>query len=53
MRLEKLDELDALIAGVLFVDSMNSQECYYWAPPDELPANQHCSDSVRTSSFRL
>ncbi|XP_045457040.1 pantothenate kinase 3 [Melitaea cinxia] len=36
MRLSKLDELDALIAGVLFVDSMNPQECYYWAPPDHL-----------------
>lgn len=34
MRLSKLDELDALIAGVLFVDSMNPQECYYWAPPE-------------------
>nr|XP_032525890.1 pantothenate kinase 3 [Danaus plexippus plexippus] len=33
MRLSKLDELDALIAGVLFVDAMNPQECYYWAPP--------------------
>ncbi|XP_045505703.1 pantothenate kinase 3 isoform X1 [Colias croceus] len=39
MRLSKLDELDALIAGVLFVDSMNPQECYYWAPPDGVNEN--------------
>ncbi|KAL0808418.1 hypothetical protein ABMA28_012885 [Loxostege sticticalis] len=39
MSLSKLDELDALIAGVLFVDAMNPQECYYWAPPDEHPAD--------------
>ncbi|XP_034838149.2 pantothenate kinase 3 isoform X1 [Maniola hyperantus] len=36
MNLSKLDELDALIAGVLFVDSMNPQECYYWAPPESI-----------------
>ncbi|XP_060809138.1 pantothenate kinase 3 isoform X5 [Amyelois transitella] len=35
MRLSKMDELDALIAGVLFVDQMYAQECYYWAPRDE------------------
>lgn len=42
MRLSKLDELDALIAGVLFVDSMNPQECYYWAPPENDSA---CKDT--------
>ncbi|XP_041968656.1 pantothenate kinase 3 isoform X2 [Aricia agestis] len=36
MRLSKVDELDALIAGVLYVDSMNPQECYYWAAPDDM-----------------
>nr|XP_049704146.1 pantothenate kinase 3 isoform X3 [Helicoverpa armigera] len=41
MRLSKMDELDALIAGVLFVDGMNSQECYYWAPPDEHAVHTH------------
>ncbi|KAM3956843.1 pantothenate kinase 3 fbl isoform 3-T3 [Aphomia sociella] len=45
MRLSKMDELDALIAGVLFSDSMNSHECYYWAPPDELPVHQSSADS--------
>ncbi|XP_050676598.1 pantothenate kinase 3 isoform X2 [Leptidea sinapis] len=34
MRLSKLDELDSLIAGLLFVDGMNPHECYYWAPDD-------------------
>lgn len=41
MRLSKMDELDALIAGVLYVDGMNAQECYYWAPPDELAVHSH------------
>lgn len=49
MRLSKMDELDALIAGVLFVDSMNAQECYYWAPPVELPVHTHSSDTVTTN----
>ncbi|XP_047518251.1 pantothenate kinase 3 isoform X2 [Pieris napi] len=40
MRLSKLDELDALIAGVQFVDSMNPHECYYWEPnPDTTTDN--------------
>ncbi|XP_053622983.1 pantothenate kinase 3 isoform X4 [Plodia interpunctella] len=46
MRLSKMDELDALIAGVLFIDQMYSQECYYWAPNDE-PAP--ATDSIRRS----
>ncbi|KAJ8704104.1 hypothetical protein PYW07_013398 [Mythimna separata] len=41
MRLSKMDELDALIAGVLYVDCMNAQECYYWAPPDECAVHSH------------
>lgn len=46
MRLSKMDELDALIAGVLYVDGMNAQECYYWAPPEEKPVHRHSSDTV-------
>lgn len=46
MRLSKLDELDALIAGVLFCDAMNAHECYYWATPEETPVHQNASDSV-------
>lgn len=49
MRLSKLDELDALIAGVLFCDAMNAHECYYWAPPEEIPVHQNASDSVSVS----
>lgn len=33
MRLSKLDELDALIAGILFIDANSSKECYFYAPP--------------------
>ncbi|XP_045530462.1 pantothenate kinase 3 isoform X4 [Pieris brassicae] len=40
MRLSKLDELDALITGVQFIDSMNPHECYYWEPnPDSATDN--------------
>ncbi|XP_063899003.1 pantothenate kinase 3 isoform X1 [Helicoverpa armigera] len=53
MRLSKMDELDALIAGVLFVDGMNSQECYYWAPPDEHAVHTHVSDSPPYSEAAL
>lgn len=51
MRLSKMDELDALIAGVLFVDGMNAQECYYWAPPDEVPVHSHQTSAVSTSLY--
>lgn len=32
MRLSKLDELDALIAGILYIDTISRTECYYYAP---------------------
>lgn len=35
MRLEKYDELDSLIRGVLFVEANNAHECYYWANPTD------------------
>ncbi|CAH0698434.1 unnamed protein product [Spodoptera exigua] len=53
MRLSKMDELDALIAGVLFVDCMNAQECYYWAPPDEQAVHTHVTDSPPYSEAAL
>ncbi|XP_026318495.1 pantothenate kinase 3 isoform X2 [Hyposmocoma kahamanoa] len=53
MRLSKLDELDALIAGVLFCDAMNAHECYYWAPPEETPVHQNASDSPPYSQTAL
>ena len=33
MRLEKYDEFDSLIRGMLFVEANNPRECYYWADP--------------------
>lgn len=35
MRLEKYDELDSLIRGILFVESHYPRECYYWADPTD------------------
>ncbi|GBP64622.1 Pantothenate kinase 1 [Eumeta japonica] len=46
MRLEKQDELDALVAGLLFVDARNPCECYYWAPPDDRPVHEHSSYKI-------
>lgn len=31
MRLAKFDELDALIRGILFIETRNPLECYFWA----------------------
>lgn len=30
MKLAKFDELDALIRGILFTETQNPHECYYW-----------------------
>lgn len=30
MKLAKFDELDALIKGILFAETHNPSECYYW-----------------------
>ncbi|XP_018906809.1 pantothenate kinase 3 isoform X1 [Bemisia tabaci] len=35
VKLEKRDELDSLIQGMLFADTNNSHECYYWSDPKE------------------
>lgn len=35
MRLEKYDEFDSLIRGMLFVEANNPKECYYWADPTD------------------
>lgn len=35
LRLTKLDELDALIAGILYIDTLSSTECYYYASSKE------------------
>lgn len=31
MKLIKCDEFDTLIRGIQYVDSINPNECYYWA----------------------
>lgn len=33
MKLAKFDELDSLIRGLLFIETNNVGECYYWANP--------------------
>lgn len=35
MRLAKCDEFDSLLRGLLFIDSHNPTECYYWSHPTE------------------
>jgi hypothetical protein len=35
MRLAKFDELDSLIRGMLYVETNNPCECYYWVNPTE------------------
>ncbi|XP_075221628.1 pantothenate kinase 3 fbl isoform X3 [Lycorma delicatula] len=35
MKLAKFDELDSLIRGMLYVETNNPRECYYWAEPTE------------------
>lgn len=35
LKLSKVDELDALIRGMLFIEATNPRECYYWANPTE------------------
>ncbi|XP_071051143.1 pantothenate kinase 3 isoform X2 [Onthophagus taurus] len=35
MRLAKFDEFDSLLKGMLFIDSYNRNECYYWSDPTD------------------
>jgi hypothetical protein len=35
MRLAKFDELDSLIRGMLYVETNNPCECYYWISPTD------------------
>ncbi|XP_039283048.1 pantothenate kinase 3 [Nilaparvata lugens] len=35
MKLAKFDELDSLIRGMLYVETNNPRECYYWANPTD------------------
>ena len=35
MSLAKFDELDSLIRGMLYIETTNPHECYYWADPTD------------------
>ncbi|KAK0159288.1 hypothetical protein PV328_010183 [Microctonus aethiopoides] len=35
MSLAKFDELDSLIHGMLYIETTNSHECYYWSNPTD------------------
>lgn len=35
MSLAKFDELDSLIRGMLYIETKNPHECYYWSHPTE------------------
>lgn len=35
MRLTKFDELDSLIRGMMYVETNNPCECYYWINPTD------------------
>lgn len=35
MNLAKFDELDSLIRGMLYVETTNPRECYYWSHPTD------------------
>jgi len=35
MNLAKFDELDSLIRGMLYIETTNPRECYYWLDPTD------------------
>lgn len=35
MNLAKFDELDSLIRGMLYIETTNPRECYYWSHPTD------------------
>lgn len=39
MKLMKFDELDSLIRGILYIETNNPTECYYFADPT---SDDHC-----------
>lgn len=40
MKLAKFDELDALIKGILFTETQNSRECYYWENASDISLSE-------------
>lgn len=43
LELYKLDELECLIRGVLYIDSVVPSECYYFENPTDL---EHCEEKA-------
>lgn len=35
MNLAKFDELDSLLRGMLYIETTNPHECYYWSNPTD------------------
>lgn len=35
MNLAKFDELDSLLRGMLYIETTNPRECYYWSDPTD------------------
>lgn len=35
MSLAKFDELDSLLRGMLYIETNNPHECYYWTDPTD------------------
>lgn len=54
MRLEKYDEIDSLITGILYVEANNPRECYYFADPtDETKCRKVTYDFSRPYPFMV
>uniref|UniRef100_A0AAG5DS34 pantothenate kinase n=1 Tax=Anopheles atroparvus TaxID=41427 RepID=A0AAG5DS34_ANOAO len=53
MKLAKFDELDALIKGILFTETHNKCECYYWENANEISSTKKQFDFSQPYPFIL
>ncbi|XP_058054932.1 pantothenate kinase 3 isoform X1 [Anopheles bellator] len=53
MKLAKSDELDALIKGILFTETHNKCECYYWENANEISSTKKKFDFSQPYPFIL
>ncbi|XP_049539312.1 pantothenate kinase 3 isoform X2 [Anopheles darlingi] len=53
MKLAKFDELDALIKGILFTETHNKCECYYWENANEISSTKKKFDFSQPYPFIL
>lgn len=53
MKLAKFDELDALIKGILFTETHNPCECYYWENANEISSTKKKFDFSQPYPFIL